>query len=836
MKKKIILLVLCIVVLLGIYIQRITSQPNSTEIPASETIESSEIKKEIAIPRAEAFRLVSYLYYTDKERSKLETKLGFKDVSTSDWFYEYMIAMYEAGFHNQVDQVNEKCYIRPLQGMNAHEGEMLFRQIASSLQLDLSMLYQSSGVNLTQGTTEPVTRSEFLSLYEAVVEQLKDKKPLVTKQTLYILSVDESGDIYTDRGQYYGGELFYEKEDIKEITDQSLATYIDHRVEVMTSEDRIIYVNKEVETPVQFENVYIVEAKNEEMTVFVEGITKRFRLESTLEVPLEGIVGNITCQDGVVKSISVKPDQVTDKVLLANEEYIELEHYGKVEYDSNFRIYKIYGTLEMEQTNSILVGYSNTKFVLNENKISAALITEPISVTNLRVMIMADSYKSLFHDEVTVTCKKPFTITYGKKEKKFKGEKEVTIQADSKYLSKGRLTITADDGESKIKLLSVKRKQGNPSYRGSIEISATDRGLVIINEVPMEEYLYAVLPSEMPVSYGMEALKVQAVCARSYAYKQLLQNSYRQYGAHIDDSTAYQVYNNYAETKETINAVKETCGQVITYEDEVITAYYFSTSCGSTSSMSDVWGADGTYEYLQGALQSKERAEYIKRMKDLEPNEEDSNVVAVMNENLKSIDFSDEMVFREFLEKKTEKTIEEEFAWYRWKTELSYEEIKENLESKLQQRYEVNPKLILTEIKTNGMTDYESLPISTIGDVTGIEVVERKPSGIVTKIRFVGTQNTILVCSEYNVRTLLAPTNSIIYRQDDSKIENQTLLPSAFFVTDQTEKGIKITGGGYGHGVGMSQNGVKALSDLGYQYEEIVAYYYRNTHLKNLYV
>ena len=62
-----------------------------------------------------------------------------------------------------------------------------------------------------------------------------------------------------------------------------------------------------------------------------------------------------------------------------------------------------------------------------------------------------------------------------------------------------------------------------------------------------------------------------------------------------------------------------------------------------------------------------------------------------------------------------------------------------------------------------------------------------------------------------------------------------TLLPSAFFAIDEKEDGVKLTGGGYGHGVGMSQNGVKALSDLGYSYEEIIGYYYRGTNLKNIY-
>ena len=63
-------------------------------------------------------------------------------------------------------------------------------------------------------------------------------------------------------------------------------------------------------------------------------------------------------------------------------------------------------------------------------------------------------------------------------------------------------------------------------------------------ELDLEEYLLGVVPSEIYESSHIEALKAQAVCARSYAYKQIEENACREYGAHVDDSTTYQVYNN----------------------------------------------------------------------------------------------------------------------------------------------------------------------------------------------------------------------------------------------------------------------------------------------------
>lgn len=71
-----------------------------------------------------------------------------------------------------------------------------------------------------------------------------------------------------------------------------------------------------------------------------------------------------------------------------------------------------------------------------------------------------------------------------------------------------------------IRIDSIKRGQGNPEYSGDIELALYDEGIVVINEVDIEEYLKSVVPSEMPVSFGVNALKCQAVCARSYAYTQ----------------------------------------------------------------------------------------------------------------------------------------------------------------------------------------------------------------------------------------------------------------------------------------------------------------------------
>jgi stage II sporulation protein D len=96
------------------------------------------------------------------------------------------------------------------------------------------------------------------------------------------------------------------------------------------------------------------------------------------------------------------------------------------------------------------------------------------------------------------------------------------------------------------------------------------------------------------------------------------------------------------------------------------------------------------------------------------------------------------------------------------------------------------------------------------------------------------------VQTEYNIRALLSPVNDTVYRLDESGVDKLNLLPSAFFIIDPVKederlKSITLTGGGYGHGVGMSQNGVKAMADLGKNYEDIIAYFYKGTVLGFIY-
>jgi stage II sporulation protein D len=128
-------------------------------------------------------------------------------------------------------------------------------------------------------------------------------------------------------------------------------------------------------------------------------------------------------------------------------------------------------------------------------------------------------------------------------------------------------------------------------FRGSIQVDVTTGKLRAINMVGLEQYLYGVVPSEMPFMWHPEALKAQAVVARSYALATRRTGAFDLYS-----DTRSQVYLGIEhERPSTTAAVNATAGQVVLYQGEVAKTYFFSTSGGRTASAEDAWGEPVPY-------------------------------------------------------------------------------------------------------------------------------------------------------------------------------------------------------------------------------------------------
>ena len=123
-------------------------------------------------------------------------------------------------------------------------------------------------------------------------------------------------------------------------------------------------------------------------------------------------------------------------------------------------------------------------------------------------------------------------------------------------------------------------------------IKNIDGKLTIINDIDLENYIKGVVPVEMSPSWEYEALKAQAIAARSFALANLGKQSRNGYD--LKDNTEDQAYGGVsAETKITNKAVEETEGLVLTYDMKIISAYYFASAGGMTNN--SIWGADVPY-------------------------------------------------------------------------------------------------------------------------------------------------------------------------------------------------------------------------------------------------
>jgi len=407
-------------------------------------------------------------------------------------------------------------------------------------------------------------------------------------------------------------------------------------------------------------------------------------------------------------------------------------------------------------------------------------------VPNIRVLLHTSNYDALLHDEILITSSQTFSLKWEGEEQLCAGDSVVTIRPDDARLAQGSLIIS---GEGGLQLVSVKRDCGYPTYPGIIEIRADGGKLAVVNELPLEQYLELVVPGEMPPSFGVEALKVQAVCARSYAWCQIQSMGYEQYDAHVDDSTNFQVYNNQSSSEAASQAVQETAGQVVTYDGQVVNTYYFSTSCGYTTDM-DIWSADpAAYPYYSAAAMSTDR---------------------------QTMDLTQEEAFRTFIDSYTD-SFDQTFGFYRWQVDLDIGTLTSSINGYLSQHR-----------------------MASVGTVTSLEVTGRGAGGIVKELTVTGTDGKAVLMRQGAVREALGSSGMVICQLNGGTVESWSMLPSAFLYLKEIQAegglaGYEIHGGGYGHGVGMSQNGVSGMVKAGYTYTAILAYFYQGTDLSKTY-
>ena len=174
----------------------------------------------------------------------------------------------------------------------------------------------------------------------------------------------------------------------------------------------------------------------------------------------------------------------------------------------------------------------------------------------------------------------------------------VSIQVGGETVTAASLTLLSGNYGEKTDYIRLKNANyGTCTYLGNLTFDASGGCVRAINTLPIEQYLYGVVPHEMSNLFPIDALKAQAVCARAYAAARCSQYSSRAYD--LLDTSKDQVYRGYASKNiRAIAAVDATCGQVLTYEGDIIEAYYSASNGGQTEKTGNVWNDDFPYYTL----------------------------------------------------------------------------------------------------------------------------------------------------------------------------------------------------------------------------------------------
>ena len=297
---------------------------------------------------------------------------------------------------------------------------------------------------------------------------------------------------------------------------------------------------------------------------------------------------------------------------------------------------------------------------------------------------------------------------------------------------------------------------------------------------------------------------------------------------------------------------------------ELVDTYYYSTSCGFGAD-ERVWnpGEEKKVSYLtassisENAMQQEQNSVEI-----LGTGKQEGDSAGLPGTGYFTVqDMCRGDYFHEFLHNPPETDFERQEPWYRWS--ITVENIDtDSLQKVLKERQEAEQDRILVEKngenseslaentgsnteKNGSKTEHVGSNTETagkwedIGRITDIHIGKRGDGGIAESLVIKGEKRTVTVLSQYNIRAVLCAGGVTAVRQDGSKVEMKTLLPSAFFEIETIKDGenmigYKLYGGGYGHGAGMSQNAARHMAEKGYTAADILLYFYKNCKIENV--
>lgn len=345
----------------------------------------------------------------------------------------------------------------------------------------------------------------------------------------------------------------------------------------------------------------------------------------------------------------------------------------------------------------------------------------------------------------------------------------------------GPIQITSNYGLLGVTYLKRAGKQA--LYHGAFELVKNNNNTFnLVNMIEVEEYLKGVVPNEMPVSFGLEALKAQSVAARNYVLSPRTKASPNY---DVVDSVASQVYYGANTEKPLSNqAVKETEGIVAIYNWDLILAQYSSTAGGYTESYANAFSDPKTKEF------PSHDKPYLKGKPDI----------------ITQTPLNTEEAANAYYKSKPD-AYDIRSPYYRWERVWTADELKNALQSTLAAQ------------SATGFVKPAFNKSDKLDDLVEIKVLKRGDSGKIIEMEIVTRSQTYKVYKELVVRRLITkdgkalPSANVVF---DNEYDENGLLT-----------GVHAYGGGFGHGVGLSQFGAGFMgSELHMSYDKILQHYY----------
>ena len=810
----------------------IPAAANPTPMPSSSIMEEIESTVSVAatdhralaigdddpMTRALAAKMLAAAFNDLNTINAMDRVIEFADTSPGVWYDKYINAAFSGGLMAGAghSELSGSALFQP-------DGYITLAQ--SQILLDRLDPQKRVRLKITDDTKDtPISYALWLELFNKLLGNLggaSDKFSLGERRLVVLATTANNTtlnqwSVITDRGPFACVGL-------------NLDAYIDKEIRVLIKDGDIVAVLEVTNLSPRISNAYVTAADDTSITIFSGGAERRYLCDN-LPTGAQGKICDIVISGGKAREVTLITEWLRDEILLTTQDKIEFLKWSFIEIADGFKVYDITDGMEHVRWKSLpnlIVGTEIADFFMRDGKICAAVITEKADPKMLRVAIQNSGYNGLYHDDVTVSATTAFSVRAegpSGHESNHAAWEEVKITGEM-FGQGSRIQISAE-GDGKIVLVGLGRAWPNgehPKYRGAVEIRTDPKGYIVINTLSMEKYLYAVVPSEMPSSYGVEASMIQAIAARSYSYNQFYANRCHAFGANVDDSVSYQVYNNIPENEVSIRAVNDTHGQVLAYGGEVIIANFFSSSSGYTANGGEVWAHSITRQFPATT------AGYLQSTKQFEGTD---------------YHMSDEKEAAQFFKTDDIPAYDSDVGWFRWNVTMTAEEIAAAINAGIGGRYDAKAPLIKT-LQDDGV--YRSVPVTTIGELKDLTVMRRGAGGNIMEMKVEGTEATVLLITEYNVRALIKPTQLtggapiILQRKDGTEIANYSIMPSAFYTMDpiytddRRLASVKFTGGGNGHGAGMSQNGARGMLQRGHSISEILSHFYKGTEIIEVY-